>query len=56
MFDPLKAKTQVLLFTTLAFLGGVGGASLLGWTSLTAMPAILEQPQISRRRWRRRWT
>jgi serine protease Do len=47
MFDPLKAKTQVLLFTTLAFLGGVGGASLLGWTSLTAMPAILEQPQIS---------
>ncbi|TVR56131.1 MAG: Do family serine endopeptidase [Gemmatimonadales bacterium] len=47
MFDPLRSKTQVLLFTALAFLGGIAGASLMGWTSLTAMPSIVEQPQVS---------
>jgi serine protease Do len=47
MFDPLNCKMQVLALTLAAFVGGVGGASLLGWTSLTAMPAIQEQPQIS---------
>jgi len=47
MFDPLRAKTRVLVYTTIAFALGLGGASLLGWDSLPAMPTITEAPQLS---------
>lgn len=47
MFDPLKLKTRVILYTTAAFALGLGSASLLGWQSMTAMPGITEEPQIS---------
>jgi serine protease Do len=47
MFDPLRAKTQILLLLTVAFVAGMGGATVMGWTSLTATPAITEQPQVA---------
>ncbi len=48
MFDPLKSKARVLAFTAGVFLLGMGGASLLGWTSLSlATPSISEAPQVS---------
>ncbi len=48
MFDPLRAKTRVLLYAGLAFLFGVGLASGMGWTAgMHAMPALLEEPQVS---------
>jgi serine protease Do len=47
MFDPLRAKSRVLIYTTVAFTLGLGGATLLGWDSLPALPAITEAPQIS---------
>ncbi|MEX0935520.1 MAG: trypsin-like peptidase domain-containing protein [Gemmatimonadota bacterium] len=46
MFDPLKLKTRILIYTVTAFALGLGGASLMGWTSLTAMPAIQQSPQV----------
>jgi serine protease Do len=48
MYDPLKAKAKVVLYSALAFLFGVGMASGLGWTSTShAMPSITEAPQVS---------
>ena len=48
MYDPLKAKAKVVLYSALAFLFGVGMASGLGWTSLShAMPTFTEAPQVS---------
>lgn len=48
MYDPLKAKTKVVLYVTTVFLFGLGIASGLGWTSSSyAMPAIEEAPQVS---------
>ena len=48
MFDPLRAKSKVLLYVALAFLVGIGTASGLGWTGATmAMPVVDEAPQIS---------
>ncbi len=47
MFDPLRSKTRIVIYTVMAFVLGIGGASALGWTSLTAMPAITQAPQIS---------
>jgi serine protease Do len=41
MYDPLRAKAKVALYTVVAFLFGLGLASGMGWTSTThAMPAI----------------
>jgi len=48
MYDPLKAKAKVVLYSALAFVFGVGMASGLGWTSPThAMPSVTEAPQVS---------
>ena len=48
MFDPLKAKSKVLLYVALAFLVGIGTASGLGWTGDTvAMPVVDDAPQIT---------
>jgi len=48
MYDPLRAKARIVLYTAVAFLFGVGLASGMGWTSTShAMPAITEAPQVS---------
>jgi serine protease Do len=48
MYDPLRAKFKVVLYSAIAFLFGMGIASGLGWTSTShAMPAISEAPQVS---------
>ena len=48
MFDPLKAKSKVLLYVALAFLVGIGTASGLGWTGDTiAMPVVDDSPQVT---------
>jgi len=48
MFDPLKSKAKVVMYTTLAFVLGLGMASGLGWTGPThAMPTIDESPRVS---------
>jgi serine protease Do len=48
MYDPLRAKAKVVLYSAVAFLFGLGMASGLGWTSTShAMPAISEAPQVS---------
>jgi serine protease Do len=48
MYDPLRAKAKVVLYSAIAFLFGLGIASGLGWTSTShAMPAIDESPQVS---------
>ena len=48
MYDPLRAKAKLVLYTAVAFLFGIGMAGGLGWTSTSyAMPVIEESPQIS---------
>lgn len=47
MFDPLRFKTRVVIYTVAGFLVGVGGASAMGWASPTAMPVITHLPQVS---------
>ena len=48
MYDPLRAKSKVVLYTAVAFLVGLGIASGLGWTSVShAMPSITTAPQVS---------
>jgi len=48
MYDPLRAKAKVVLYSAIAFLFGAGIASGLGWTSTShAMPAISAAPQVS---------
>jgi serine protease Do len=48
MYDPLRAKSKVVLYVALAFLFGLGIASGFGWTtSSVAMPSIAEAPQVS---------
>jgi serine protease Do len=48
MYDPLRAKARVAIFTAVAFLGGLGIASGLGWThSPFSMPEIDDAPQLS---------
>ncbi len=48
MYDPFRAKLKVVVFTSVAFVFGVGLASGLGWTDVShAAPAISEAPQIS---------
>ncbi len=47
MYDPLRAKAKVVLYSTLAFFLGVGIASGLGWTRPAyTMPTIRTDPQI----------
>ncbi|MFQ5536200.1 MAG: Do family serine endopeptidase [Gemmatimonadota bacterium] len=48
MYDPLRGKAKVVLYSTVAFLFGLGLASGLGWTSSShAMPVVDEAPQVS---------
>lgn len=48
MYDPLRAKAKIALYTAVAFLFGLGLASGMGWTSTSvAMPVIEEAPQVS---------
>ena len=48
MYDPLRAKAKVALLTGVAFVGGLGIASGLGWTGASlAVPVIDQQPRIS---------
>ena len=48
MYDPLRTKAKVGLYTAATFLTGLGLASGLGWTqATTAMPAIDERPLLS---------
>jgi serine protease Do len=48
MYDPLKAKTRILVLAGTVFLLGIGIASGLGWTSAShAMPSIAGTPQVS---------
>ncbi len=48
MYDPVRAKAKVAIYTLVAFLFGLGLASGLGWTETThAMPALMQGPQVS---------
>jgi serine protease Do len=48
MYDPLRAKAKVAIYTVVAFLFGLGLASGLDWTDVShAMPAIADTPQVS---------
>jgi len=48
MYDPLRAKAKIVLYTVVAFLFGLGMASGMGWTRTSeAMPVINEAPQVS---------
>jgi serine protease Do len=47
MYDPLRAKSKVVLYATVTFVIGIGVASGLGWTSVShAMPSIVTAPQV----------
>ena len=47
MYDPLKAKTRIVLVAGAMAVGGLGIASGLGWTSTShAMPPVAEDPQV----------
>lgn len=48
MFDPLRAKAKIIVTIALGFVGGLGLASVLGWTGPSyAMPTITEAPQVT---------
>jgi len=48
MFDPLRVKGRVIVTIALGFVGGLGLASVLGWTGPSyAMPIITEAPQVT---------
>jgi serine protease Do len=48
MYDPLRAKAKVALYTVVAFLFGLGLASGMGWTSAShAMPVIDTAQRVS---------
>jgi serine protease Do len=48
MYDPLKAKARVAVFTAAAFLTGLGIASGLGWTHASLeTPALTQVPRVS---------
>jgi serine protease Do len=47
MVDPLRTKLKLLAFTAVAAVTGFAAAGALGWTSLTAMPSLVDQPQVS---------
>jgi len=48
MYDPLRAKAKIALYTVVAFLFGLGLASGMGWTSAShAMPTVDTQERVS---------
>jgi len=48
MYDPLRAKAKIALYTVVAFLFGLGLASGMGWTRSTyALPTVEDTPQVS---------
>lgn len=51
MFDPLRSKLKVILYTGLVFAFGMATASSLGWTGPSlAMPVISDEPRIPEER------
>jgi serine protease Do len=51
MFDPLRSKLRVMLFSGLVFTFGLATASTLGWTrNSVAMPILSDQPVIEESR------
>lgn len=51
MFDPLRSKLRVILYSGMAFAFGMATASSLGWTGPTlAMPVVSDQPRIPEER------
>jgi serine protease Do len=44
MFDPIRAKARIIVFTSAAFIGGVAFASGLEWTAGTHAASILQTP------------
>ena len=49
MFDPLRSKTRIVLYSLTAVLMGVGGASALGWTTSSTLPDVRFDPQVVER-------
>ena len=48
MFDPLRAKGQLIVTVAVGFMGGLTVASAMGWTGPSyAMPAITMAPQVT---------
>ncbi len=47
MYDPLRAKAKVALYTGTAFIIGIGLAAGLGWTQAQVGPVIDEKPILS---------
>jgi serine protease Do len=47
MVDPLNSKLKLVAISATAAAAGFAGAALLGWTAVSAMPTIRDQPQIS---------
>lgn len=48
MYDPLRAKAKVVIYTVVAFLFGLGLASGMGWTTAShAVPVVSTAPQVS---------
>ncbi len=48
MFDPMRAKARVIVTIALGFVGGLGLASVLGWTGPSySMPTITTAPQVT---------
>ncbi len=48
MFDPLRFKTRIVIYTVAAFVLGIGGASAMGWAApATTLPAVTQIPQVS---------
>lgn len=51
MFDPLRTKLRVILYSGMAFAFGMATASSLGWTGPSlAMPVISDEPRIPEER------
>lgn len=51
MFDPLRSKLRVILYSGMAFAFGMATASSLGWTGASmAMPVVTDQPAIPQER------
>ena len=47
MYDPLRAKGKVALYTGAAFIIGIGAAAGLGWTQTAPGPVVDEKPVLS---------
>lgn len=51
MFDPLRSKLRVILYSAVVFTFGMAAASSFGWTGSTlAMPVVSDAPQVPEER------